>query len=67
MLENATGTVTDSTSVEDETVEAAPQEAMDDIIDNFTLDDLKMENPEDESPLNIGPPIVETYFSHDQN
>jgi hypothetical protein len=50
MLENATGTVTDSTSVEDETVEAAPQEAMDDIIDNFTLDDLLQYGAE-EDPL----------------
>lgn len=50
MLENATGTVTDTTSVGAETAGAAPQEDMDNIIDNFTLDDLLQYGAE-EDPL----------------
>jgi hypothetical protein len=48
MLDNATGTVTDTTSVGAETAEAAPQEDMDNIIDNFTLDDLLQYGAEDD-------------------
>lgn len=48
MLENATGTVTDTTSVGAETAGAAPQEDMDNIIDNFTLDDLLQYGAEDD-------------------
>ena len=48
MLDNATGTVTDTTSVGAETAGAAPQEDMDNIIDNFTLDDLLQYGAEDD-------------------
>ena len=50
MLDNATGTVNDTTSVGEETAQAAPQEDMDTIIDNFTLDDLLQYGAE-EDPL----------------